>query len=159
MNFIDKEIDGVVISSLKSKYFDERGWLLEIFRQDILNPEYYPVMSYVSMTLPDKIRGPHEHKFQSDLFAFIGPGTFKIWLWDNRRDSKTFWHRIILTAGENEPMQILIPPGVVHAYKCISKEPAISYNFPNKLYKGFGKKEAIDEIRHENDPKTLFKLQ
>ena len=78
-------IDGVIIKRL-NKYQDERGWLAEIYRSDEFN--YQPVMSYISVTKPNVIRGPHEHRFQSDCFIFIGPGSFKLYLWDGRIENR-----------------------------------------------------------------------
>ncbi len=148
-------IKDVIIKKL-GKFSDERGWLAEIFRNDEI--KYQPVMAYVSVTQPGVARGPHEHKFQSDFFIFAGPGIFKLYLWDNRKERKTFGQKEILEAGENNPVAVLVPPGVVHGYKCISTEPAYSINLPDKLYKGENKKEDIDEIRWEKDPKSLFKI-
>ena len=31
-------------------------------------------------------------------------------------------------------------------------------NFPNRLYMGAGRREEVDEIRHEDDPETIFRL-
>ena len=31
-------------------------------------------------------------------------------------------------------------------------------NLPNRLYAGQGKKEPVDEIRHEADPQSIFVL-
>ena len=115
-------------------------------------------MSYVSATLPDTARGPHEHGDQTDLFCFMGPSTFKIYIWDNRRSSATYQHRIVLSAGEDNPKTVLIPPGVVHAYKNIGNTPGIVLNYPNRLYRGHGKQEPVDEIRHEDDEESIFKL-
>jgi len=146
---------GVIIKKLE-KFSDERGWLSEIYRQD--EAKYQPVMAYVSVTQPNITRGPHEHKFQSDFFVFVGPGSFNLYLWDNRKDSETFGQKEVIEVGENNPVAVLVPPGVVHGYKCISDIPAYSINFPDKLYKGEGKKEEVDEIRWEKDENSLFKI-
>lgn len=156
--FKDAPIDGVAIKIL-SKYSDQRGWLIETFRNDDLLKEFQPVMSYISMTNPQVARGPHEHIHQSDLFGFIGPSTFKIYLWDNRKNSPTYMNKMIITAGENEPKSILVPPGIVHAYKNIGNQLGMVTNYPNRLFMGEGKKEKVDEIRHENDPNTIFILE
>jgi len=148
-------IGGVIIKKLE-KFTDERGWLAEIFRNDEM--EYQPEMAYISVTKPGVVRGPHEHKEQSDFFVFVGPGIFKLYLWDNRKQSKTFGQQEILEVGENNPVAILVPPGVVHGYKCVSSEPAYSINLPDKLYKGEGKKEEVDEIRWEKDSNSPFKI-
>jgi dTDP-4-dehydrorhamnose 3,5-epimerase len=74
-------IAGVVCRRL-AIYEDHRGWLDEIFRQDELAAEHYPVMAYLSVTLPGIGRGPHAHRDQTDLFCFPGPGEFRVVLWD-----------------------------------------------------------------------------
>ncbi len=115
-------------------------------------------MSYVSVTLPGKTRGPHEHIQQSDLFVFMGPGTFKLYLWDNRKNSPTYQEKMELEGGEDNPLAVIVPPGVVHGYKCISDNPAWCINLPDKLYKGNNKNEEIDEIRWEDKPDSPFKI-
>jgi len=148
-------IKDVIITQLK-KYEDERGWLCEIFREDELN--YKVPMSYISETKPGTIRGPHEHQKQSDLFVFIGPGKFRLYLWDNRKNSATYQEKIEIEGGEDNLISVIVPPGVVHGYKCISDQPAWCINLPNKLYKGENKTEEIDEIRWEEQGKSPFKI-
>ena len=148
-------IKGVVVKKL-DKFEDERGWLAEIFRED--ETDYKPVMSYVSMTKPGVVRGPHEHEFQSDCFVFVGPGSFEVHLWDRRDDSGSREEYMKIEAGEDNPCLIIVPPGVVHGYKCISDVPAMSINLPDKLYKGKGKKEEVDEIRWETREDSPYKI-
>jgi len=157
MEFKKGQIEGVTITPGR-KWIDERGWLMETFRHDEMDQRYYPTMGYTSLTLPEVVRGPHEHVHQSDYFVFMGPGNFKVFLWDNRKDSPTFWTRHIFCAGEDYPVRLLVPPGVVHAYKNISNTTSIVHNFPNQLFMGKNKKEPIDEIRHEDDHNTVFKV-
>lgn len=156
MQFKTGDIEGVIVTPLK-KWVDERGFLIETFRIDQLPENMNPVMSYVSYTEPGVARGPHEHEKQTDIFAFIGPGNFKLVLWDNRKDSKTYLNKIVLFAGEDNPCQVIIPPGVVHAYRNVSKTVrGMVLNFPDKLYAGWGKKEKVDEIRHEDAGDEFF---
>jgi dTDP-4-dehydrorhamnose 3,5-epimerase len=140
------------------KFADERGWLAELFRHDELAAEFYPVMSYISLTQPGTTRGPHEHAEQADLFCFIGPSTFKLRMWDNRPGSETYNHVMTLSAGEGNPHAVIVPKGVVHAYQNVGQVPGIVINCPNRLYMGQGKSEEIDEIRHEDDPETVFRI-
>lgn len=158
MTFKKGKIHDVVIYSLK-KFVDERGWLAELFRHDELAEEFYPQMAYISVTEPNFQRGPHEHREQADLFCFIGAGNFKLRLWDNRQDSPTFRNVMTMFVGADNPNAVIIPKGVVHAYKNISKtEKGVVINCPNRLYMGKGKCEDVDEIRHEDDPNTIFKI-
>ena len=149
-------IEGVIIKKI-AKNSDSRGWLAEIYRQDELN--YLPAMSYISLTKPEVIRGPHEHKFQSDCFVFIGPGDFTLHLWDNRTGSITNGEYLKIMAGENNPIMVIVPPGVVHGYKCVSEAEGWCVNLPDKLYRGEGKKEEVDEIRWENDNSAPYKIE
>ncbi len=157
ISFRQGEIHDVVIRPLR-RYCDARGWLVELFRHDEISEVYYPVMAYASETLPGIARGPHEHKDQTDFFAFIGPGDFKLYLWDARPTSPTFGVHQWLIVGKSQPTSVLIPPGVVHAYKNISEEPGLVFNAPNRLYAGWGKKEPVDEIRHEDLADSPFEL-
>ncbi len=150
-------IEGVVIKTLK-QYPDERGWLCELFRHDELEKQSYPVMSYISLSKPNIVRGPHEHVYQTDLFAFLGPGVFQITLWDNRKESATYWHKMVFSAGEGNPQSVLVPEGVVHVYQNVSDHEGVVLNFPNQLFMGDHKKSPVDEIRHESDPNSVFKI-
>ena len=155
--FTDGPIDGVVFKPLK-QYGDPRGWLVELFRDDELSPNDRPRMGYVSETLPGVARGPHEHVDQSDYFLFLGPGDFKLYLWDAREASPTFRRRVAVVVGQSNRQAVLIPPGVVHAYKSIGAAPGWVINCPNRLYAGEGRKQPVDEIRHEADPDTIYVL-
>ncbi len=150
-------IEGVVIKEL-IKHADRRGWLTELFRHDDLDGQYHPQMAYVSVTKARNVRGPHEHAVQTDLFCFLGPSNFEIYLWDNRTESSTYQNKMVIIAGEDEPRSILVPPGVVHAYKNIGPREGTIVNCPNRLYAGEDRKEQVDEIRHEDDPNTVFQL-
>jgi dTDP-4-dehydrorhamnose 3,5-epimerase len=157
MEFKSGSIDGVVWKALK-KYHDPRGWLCELFRQDEMAAEYMPVMTYISTTEPGVARGPHEHVAQADFFCFIGPSNFKLYLWDNRSKSPTYLVYQTAVVGADKPMGVIIPPGVVHAYRNVGNVPGVVFNGPNQLYKGHGRKEPVDEIRHEEDAGSQFRL-
>lgn len=149
------EIEGVVFRPLKA-FHDQRGWLIELFRHDELEPALQPVMAYVSETLPGVARGPHEHVDQTDYFAFVGPGDFCLYLWDAREDSPTAGKCQKVLVGAGNKQAVIIPPGVVHAYKNIGEMPGWVFNAPNRLYAGEGKKEPVDEIRHEDLENSPF---
>lgn len=165
----ETKIDGVVINSIP-KSEDNRGFLFELFRDDELKSEHQPVMAYISWTKPNVTRGPHEHHDQTDLFCFVGPGDFELHLWDNRsfktgivelNDGDLYSvsgsHEVHLV-GESNPVSVIVPPGVVHGYKCISEKDGLVFNAPNQLYAGPGKKYPVDEIRHEHEHDPKFKI-
>lgn len=142
---MQSEIEGVLIRPLK-RFSDSRGWLIEVLREDELPEDFVPAMGYISLTHPGVARGPHEHRYQTDGFAFLS-GTFEVTLWENRDGkprSKEVYH-----LGEENPAFMTVPPGVVHAYRNVGETDATVLNFPDRLYAGWGKKEPVDEIRHE----------
>lgn len=156
--YIPGKIHDVIVRPL-NKFIDERGWLAELFRSDEIPAEIMPVMSYISMTQPGVARGPHEHIDQTDYFCFMGPSNFKIYLWDSREGSSSHGVKQILYAGVDAPRIVIVPPGVVHAYKNVGMENGIVFNAPNRLYAGEGKKSPVDEIRHEDLARSPFVLE
>lgn len=154
--FKEGTIQGVEIKDLH-KFHDQRGWLTELFREDELDPNFLPAMAYISSTDPGVTRGPHEHVDQADLFCFIGPSDFRLRMWDTRKESETFNHTMTLEVGEGNPKSVLVPAGVVHSYQNVGLVAGLVINCPNRLYKGESRKEPVDEIRHEDDPQTIFR--
>lgn len=149
------DITGVQINGI-TRNSDERGWLCELYRRDEMGDDVFPAMAYVSETLPGVTRGPHEHREQTDFFAFIGPGDFMLYLWDNRPASPTYKNNAQVMVGESNPATVLIPNGVVHAYRNVSDNAGLVFNAPNRLYAGIGKREPVDEIRHEDNLDRQF---
>ena len=156
--FVEGLIDGVVFNSL-STHTDSRGWLVELYRTDELGSEHHPVMAYVSETLPGVARGPHEHVEQTDYFAFIGPGDFTLYLWDTRAASPTCGNCVRMLVGESNKQSVIVPPGVVHAYRNNGNVPGWVFNAPNRLYAGSGRRERVDEIRHEDRNDSLYGME
>jgi dTDP-4-dehydrorhamnose 3,5-epimerase len=145
-------VKGVEIREL-TVYEDGRGWLAEIIRSD--ETDLRPEMAYISMTRPGQARGPHEHREQTDFFCFIG--RFRLYLWDNRNGSETFGeHKVIDSNGK--PTVAVIPPGVVHAYRNLDDSPGMVINFPDRLYRGKGRAEEVDEIRYEDAKDSPFRI-
>src|SRR6266403_3516298 len=156
-SFQSGEIKDVVVRDLR-KFNDRRGWLVELFRHDEVAAEFFPAMAYISSTNAGVTRGPHEHVDQADLFCFIGPSNFKLRMWDNRPDSPTFGKVMTLVVGADNPKAVIVPKGVVHAYRNVGEIDGIVINCPNRLYMGEGRREQVDEIRHEDDPNTIFRM-
>jgi len=155
-HWTEGSIDDVIIEPFRV-FSDERGWLAELFRRDELDAKDYPAMGYLSSTLPNVARGPHEHRDQTDRFAFFN-GHYRLFLWDARDNSPTSGNRFILDVGAGNSVVVVIPPGVVHAYRNVGEDPAFVLNFPDRLYAGEGKAEPVDEIRHEDREDSLFDM-
>ncbi len=143
-------MEGLEIKKI-ALYSDDRGWLGELIRED--ESGFRPAMTYLSMTNPGGARGPHEHREQTDYFCFMGK--FRVYLWDNRPSSPTYGEsRIIDTDGK--PIAVIVPPGIVHAYKNMDDRDGLVLNLPDKLYRGQNKSEPVDEIRYEDDPESGY---
>ncbi len=153
-------VDGVIADCHLEEltiYEDGRGWLAELFRTDELEAGLQPAMCYISQTLPGQSRGPHEHMDQTDLFAFFS-GRMSLYLWDTRQDSGTYGYRQVVDVGSSNPLIAFVPPGVVHAYRNDGDVPALIVNCPNRLYAGPHRSQPVDEIRHEEETDTRFKM-
>jgi len=157
MNWREGTIDGVRVISVE-RHTDARGWLAELFRADEIPPDQMPVMGYISVTLPGMARGPHEHSEQSDRFGIVGPGIFIVKMWDRRIGSATHGAVMSLRAGEDNPVVIVIPPGVIHGYMNISDVGGVVINMADRLYRGPGRRGPVDEIRYENDADPAFRF-
>ena len=126
-----KKIEGVELFPLK-KNCDERGYLMEVLREDFPIFEKF-AMAYVSLNYPGVIRGWHYHKLQNDFFVCIS-GMIKVALYDPREGSPTRGEVNEFFLGEDNPQIIKIPVFVYHGYKTIGTKPSFLINFPTKLY-------------------------
>ncbi|HHV83194.1 MAG TPA: dTDP-4-dehydrorhamnose 3,5-epimerase, partial [Tepidanaerobacter syntrophicus] len=62
--------------------------------------------------------------------------------------------------GEDNPLTVVVPPGVVHGYKNVSKTTrGMVLNYPDKLFMGWGGKEEVDEIRYEDEVGSEFRME
>lgn len=156
-SFCKGPIEGVEVRKL-SKFVDERGWLCELFRNDEVTEPLLPAMCYASLSRPGVTRGPHEHVAQADWLCFLGPSNFLLVLWDNRNSSATFEHRMRMVVGEDDPTAVIVPAGVVHAYRNVGGKDGLVINLPNRLYAGPNHANPVDEVRHESDPHTPFEI-
>ena len=140
-------IEGVKVKRLRV-IPDERGRLMEILRAD---DEMFGKFGQVYMTTayPGVVKAWHLHKKQDDNMTVIR-GMMKIVLYDGRDGSPTKGTVMEFFAGENNPILVHIPKGVMHGLKCVSEYEAIVVNIPTELY---DYKEP-DEFRvppHDND--------
>ena len=118
-------IKGVVIKNLK-KHADERGFLMEILRNDDEIFEKFGQV-YVSKNFPDITRAWHYHKKQVDHFCCID-GMVKVALYDAREDSETKGMVNEFFIGENNYCLVKIPFGIWNGFKGIGNKPALVAN-------------------------------
>lgn len=126
-------IEGVETRSLQVNA-DERGHLVEMFREDwdIYEPD--PAMAYYSMTYPGVVRAWHRHA-RGQIDHFVCPkGRIKVGIYDDREDSATRDELTTLVIGEHDQQAVRIPGACWHGFKAIGDGPAFLVNFPTKLY-------------------------
>jgi dTDP-4-dehydrorhamnose 3,5-epimerase len=124
-------IEGVVTKKLKV-IPDERGWLMEILRNDDdLFKKFGQV--YLTTAYPDVVKAWHMHKIQTDNFTCVY-GTMKVVLYDDRKNSKTKGEINEFSIGEKNPMLISVPPYVYHGFKAIGTKTAYFLSVPTEPY-------------------------
>jgi dTDP-4-dehydrorhamnose 3,5-epimerase len=149
------DLPGVRIEALPI-FKDTRGSLHELFRTDEIPAGFKPLMACSSWSHPGLTRGPHQHVAQDDYFTFAGPSGFQVFLWDDRPGSAKAAQGWIINTGEKSPARIYVPRGVVHAYRNVGNVPGLVVTVTSLLFKGEGRREPVDEIRHELDPNSIY---
>ena len=113
---------------------DERGHLVEIFRDDWELYDPAPEMSYYSLSYPGIIRAWHKH-VEGQIDHFVCPqGRIKVGIYDDRDDSPTKGELNTFVIGEHNQQAIRIPGDCWHGFKVVGDEQAMLINFPTKLY-------------------------
>jgi dTDP-4-dehydrorhamnose 3,5-epimerase len=151
------DLPGVRVEGLPL-FKDQRGSLHELFRTDEIPAGFTPVMACSSWSHAGVARGPHQHAAQDDYFTFAGPSDFRVYLWDDRPGSSKADRGWFIDTGEKAPSRIYVPRGVVHAYHNIGKSPGLVVTVTSLLFKGEGRRDPVDEIRHELDPNSPYRL-
>ena len=140
-------IDGVVIKDLKV-IPDERGWLMEILRND--DPFFQKFgQLYMTVAYPGAVKGWHYHKQQTDHFCCV-KGMLKVVLYDDREGSPTRGEVNEFFIGEKRPQLIRIPAGVLHGMKGVGVEPALLINVPDQVY-DYADPDEFRVPPHDND--------
>ena len=124
-------IEGVKTKNLKVVP-DERGWLMEILRND---DEVFKSFGQVYLTTayPGVVKAWHYHKKQTDNFTCL-KGMMKVALYDDRAGSQTFGEINEFFVGDKKPILISVPPLVYHGFKAVGTETAYFLSVPNLAY-------------------------
>jgi dTDP-4-dehydrorhamnose 3,5-epimerase len=126
-------IDGVDVRDLEVNA-DERGHLVEVFREDWDVYDPAPAMSYYSVTYPGVVRAWHRHaRGQVDHFA-CPRGRIRVGVYDDREGSPTAGEVDTFVLGEHSQRVVRIPGACWHGFEALGDEPALLLNFPTKLY-------------------------
>ncbi|MGQ9584272.1 MAG: dTDP-4-dehydrorhamnose 3,5-epimerase family protein [Anaerolineae bacterium] len=111
---------------------DERGFLMEMLRSDWDEFQKFGQV-YITAVYPGVVKGWHYHKVQTDYFICVA-GMAKVVLYDAREGSPTHGEVNEFFLGTQNPMLLVIPPGVMHGFKGISPEMTLIVNVPTECY-------------------------
>jgi len=132
------------------RYHDDRGCNIEGYSRDSFESKGFPKLSFdtdsMSRSRHGVIRGFHgdlvSHKIVSCLF-----GEIQLVAIDRRPTSPTFNSVVEFELSDRNPVQILLPPGVVNAHACLSAECIFFY----KLSAGYCHPDQQIHVKY-NDP-------
>jgi dTDP-4-dehydrorhamnose 3,5-epimerase len=125
-------IAGVQILEL-GNVFTRSGWLTEVFRTDWAGVEITPKqINWVELS-PHGVTDWHRHAHQTDHLIGVG-AVIKLALWDGRADSPTSQETDLIRIGAIRPVLVIVPPGVWHALRNESGQPAGYLNLTDQLY-------------------------
>ncbi|PIP18053.1 MAG: spore coat protein [Parcubacteria group bacterium CG_4_10_14_0_8_um_filter_35_7] len=143
-------IEGVKIKKIVT-HSDDRGFFREILRSDDGLLEKFGQTS-VTLTYPGVIKAFHWHKKQDDLW-YVAQGVAQIVLYDLRKESSTYKETQVIYAGEDNPLLVLIPQGVVHGYRVLGVKPVMLFYHTTEAY---DPKEPDEERIPFDDPEIGF---
>ena len=146
-------ISGVKIKQLKvhqdipdtDKSQGKLGFLMEVLRDDDGLLKKFGQTTF-TVAYKDTIKAFHYHKKQDDLW-FMATGKAMVILHDLRDDSPTNGETQVIYAGAGDYKLILIPVGVAHGYKVLSKEPVLLFYHTTESYNSA----SLDEERISYD--------
>jgi dTDP-4-dehydrorhamnose 3,5-epimerase len=143
-------LEGVQVKQLV-RHCDERGYLLEVLRDDDELLERFGQTTY-TMTYPGVIKAFHWHKKQHDLW-YVAMGEARVVLYDLREESPTCRKTQVIYAGEHKPLLIVIPPGVAHGYQVLGDKPVGLFYHTTRTY---DPKDPDEERISYDDPEIAF---
>lgn len=114
------------------------GFMTEVFRMDwsVIGISVRQI-NWVQLS-PGAVTDWHAHSKQTDHLVGVG-GNIKLALWDGREGSPSNGATDVVRIGAIRPVLVIVPPGVWHALRNESGEPAGYLN-------------VIDELYDHNDP-------
>ena len=126
MKLLKTKIEGPMI--IKTKIFkDNRGYLKETYRKNILNEKNFP-FDVMSFSKKNVLRGLHiqSKKAQAKIITVTHGKIFDIAV-DLRKNSKSFGKYVSLIMSDKSDFSFYIPEGFAHGFLCLSKVCTVNY--------------------------------
>jgi len=140
-------IEGVVFKDLVT-HADDRGFFRELIRttDDFFSPGFGQLSH--SLVRAGVVKAWHGHTRQSQ-WTYVACGLLKVAIHDPRPASPTCRTTIELLLGDAQPSRIyLLPPGVVHGYRCLAGPAHV-------FYVTSGTYDLAEEIRLPHDDREI----
>lgn len=140
-------IHDVIVKSLVT-HADDRGFFREVIRStDPFFAAGFGQLAH-SLVYPGIVKAWHGHARQSQ-WTYVAAGTLLVVLHDCRPESPTFQTTSQLLIGEHQAASVyLLPPGVVHGYRCLAGPAQV-------IYVTSGVYDPQEEIRLPHDDSSI----
>ena len=126
MKLLKTKIEGPMI--IKTKIFkDNRGYLKETYRKNILNEKNFP-FDVMSFSKKNVLRGLHiqSKKAQAKIITVTHGKILDVAV-DLRKNSKSFGKYVSLIISDKSDFSFYIPEGFAHGFLCLSKVCTVNY--------------------------------
>ncbi len=140
-------IEGVVFKDLVT-HGDDRGFFRELIR--VTDPFFAAGFGQMSHSLVNTgvVKAWHGHTKQSQ-WTYVALGLLQVAIHDRRPASPTRGETVAFLLGEGQPARVyLLPPGVVHGYRCVAGPAHV-------FYVTSGTYDLTEEIRLPADETTI----
>ena len=151
MHFITQSIPEVLVIEPQVHY-DERGYFMESFRQDLLEKKLGYHVNFIQDNESKSnqrgvLRGLHYQIApfsQSKLVRVVRGRVLDVAL-DIRKDSSTFGKHVSVELSEKNKRQVFIPKGFAHGFVVLSEEAIFSYKVDQYYSKKHERGLAFDD--------------
>jgi dTDP-4-dehydrorhamnose 3,5-epimerase len=151
MHFITQSIPEVLVIEPQVHY-DERGYFMESFRQDLLEKKLGYQVNFIQDNESKSnqrgvLRGLHYQIApfsQSKLVRVVRGRVLDVAL-DIRKDSSTFGKHVSVELSEKNKRQVFIPKGFAHGFVVLSEEAIFSYKVDQYYSKKHERGLAFDD--------------
>ena len=129
MKIVKTKIKNLII--LKSKiYKDNRGFLRETFKKNILNKKF--PFEITSFSKKNVLRGLHfQKKYPQAKLITVSHGKILDVAVDLRKKSKTFGKYFSIKISQNDDFSFFIPEYFAHGFLCLSESCVVNYKLSN----------------------------
>lgn len=126
-------IQGVRLKDL-NVLLDGRGEVTELWSEPWASEGFIRSNHiYQSATDFGVVKCWHLHEIHTDQFV-VTRGKIQVTLVDLREDSETYGHVNTIFMGSLKPRLLLIPPMIMHGWKCLSTPEVIVVNLQSHIY-------------------------